>query len=248
MNTLRPLLAYLPWHARDAVVRALVPPLLFFVIVGGPLYAFRQANPHLTYDDGGSGAAFALNIYVSFVQMAMTLGAIAMMNQLVALDRERQFVRFLFPQPVVPWQFYLQRYLVSLVLFVAVFASIPLLYSWWVSPVPLVPALQSAALYGLLFGGLSILCGALVQRDGVALIGVLIASTVLQQIAATDGAPGAVTFFSRILPPFRMAGGIRAEWLAGAPVETGDLLHVLGYAVAMLTVGLVVVKRFPLVR
>jgi hypothetical protein len=248
MKSLRPLLAYLPWHARDAVVRALVPPLIFVLVAVGPLWAFAKQNQHLRYDDGGSGEAFAMTIYSSFVQLAITLGVIAMMTQLVSLDRERQFVRFLFAHQVTPWQYYLQRFVVSLTVFLVVFATIPLGYSYFVTAVPLWPALQSALLYGGLLGGLAMLCGALVQRDGIALVGVMLAGTVLQQADRAGTLPSVLGFISDILPPFDKAGLVRNAWIGGRAVDGGDLLLVVAYSIAMLAVALVAVKRLPLVR
>jgi hypothetical protein len=245
VTTLRPLLAYLPWNARDAVVRACVPPLIFLLVVSGPLYAFGQANAHLTFDDQASGTAFALSIYTAFVQLAMTLGAIAMMNQIVSLDRERQFFRFLFPHQVAPWMFYLQRFTVSLVLFLSLFATIPLGYSFFITDVPVVPTMQAAAMYGLLFGSLAMLSGALVQRDGIALIGVFLVGTLLQSTASL---PKALTLLGDALPPFDTAGAARSAWLAGRAVEAADVVLVVGYSLAMLIASLAVIKRLPLVR
>jgi hypothetical protein len=189
-----------------------------------------------------------MQIYNAFIQMAATLGSVAMMNQIVALDRERQYFRFLFAHRVRPWHFYLQRFAVALLLLVALFATIPIGFSLFVTPVSAVPALQSMALYGFLVGSLAMLCGALVQRDGIALIVVFAAASVLQQAKRMGNLPSVLGVLADALPPFHRASVIRTEWLTGVAVDAGDLLIVIGYGLAMLVAALVVVKRFPLVR
>ncbi len=248
MSALRPLVAYLPWQARDSIVRALVSPLMFLLLASGPLWAFVQANPHVSLDDQGSGTAFALTIYANFAGLAVTLGALAVVNQVAALDRDRQYFRFYFAHQVAPWMFYLQRFVVAALLFLAVFALVPLGFGLAVTDVPVLPALRSAGLYALLLGSLSMLCGALTRRDGLALIAVFLGTSVLQQVDRTGGLNAVLHALAVALPPFDLAAGARNAWLAGRPAEWAHVARVVAYSAGMLIASLAVIKRFPLVR
>ena len=248
MTDPRPLGSYLRWHARESFGRALVAPLIFLALAGIPLWAFRSSEPGVSLRDPGAARDFAINIYRTFFAMGTLLGSIVMVNQVPALDRERQFFRFIFANQVAPWHYYLQRFLVAYVLFVAGAALIPLGFSTLVTDVPIVGSIQAAAILGLLIGALTLLCGALTQRDGVALIVALIATSVLQQVAKAEQLPEWLEPIVSALPPVTLSSEMRAAWVANQAVLVGDVFYVVGYSLALLVVALVVIKRFPLVR
>ncbi|MEX2181242.1 MAG: hypothetical protein WD771_04325 [Gemmatimonadaceae bacterium] len=248
MSAVGPLVAYLPWQARDSMGRALLAPGIFLLAAAAPLWAFAASNSGIPLTEPGPAQDFARNLYNTFVSMAVVLGAVVLMNQVHALDRERQHFRFLFAHQVAPWQFYLQRFVVAAALFLAGVALIPLGFSALVTDVAFLPTMQTAALYALLVGALMFLCGALTQRDGLALILVYLGTALLQQVDRADGLPGWLAPVVAALPPFAVAGDLRTAWLTGGAFDTGDLLHVVAYSVALLIAALVVIKRFPLVR
>ena len=170
------------------------------------------------------------------------------MNQVVALDREKQHFRFLLAHPVAAWEYYLQRFAVGLVLFVAAIALVPLTFSALVSDVPVIALMKAAALEGLLVGALATLCGVLVNKDGLALIGVFLLSKILQDLDKVDQLASWIEPIARGLPPIALEGEIRQQLLSGTAVASGDLLHVVAYAIGMLAVALFLVKRLPLAR
>lgn len=248
MTDLRPLVSYLRWHARDSIFRALVAPLMFSILAGIPLWAFKSSEPGLVLREAGPARDFAINLYRTFFTMATLLGAVGLMNQVPALDRERQYFRFLFAKQVAPWRYYLQRFLITFVLFTAGAALIPLGFTALVSDVPIIASIQAAALLGFLIGALTLLCGALTQRDGYALVAVLIGTSMLQQIAKADRLSGWLEPFVAALPPVILTFDIRAAWVAQQPVLVGDVFYVIAYSLALLVAALVVIKRFPLAR
>ena len=65
---------------------------------------------------------FARAVYTSILELTLVLGAVMLVNALISTDREKQHLRFLFSRPVVPWQYYLQHFVLSLGLFVACFS------------------------------------------------------------------------------------------------------------------------------
>ena len=247
MKRLAPLFAYLPWHARDAVMRALAPVLIALGVIGIPVWAFFGSGDRGEVTDP-RGAQMAVSIYQGGIPLVLAIGAIILMNQVVALDREKQHFRFLLAHPVAAWEYYLQRFAVGLVLFVAAIALVPLTFSALVSDVPVIALMKAAALEGLLVGALATLCGVLVNKDGLALIGVFLLSKILQDLDKVDQLASWIEPIARGLPPIALEGEIRQQLLSGTAVASGDLLHVVSYAIGMLAVALFLVKRLPLAR
>jgi hypothetical protein len=159
-------------------------------------------------------------------------------------------VRFLFSAPVVAWRFYLARYLVGLALFVVAMVFVPLAFGVIVTPVPVWPVAAAAALFGLLIGSLALLAGALTRHDGAIVIGVTLVASLAQAMvrAPTVAPPAWFRGLATALPPIDAAGQVRDAWMSGASADAGQLVHVLGYALAMLVAALLVIRRAPLVR
>jgi hypothetical protein len=243
-----PLAGYLRWHAQDALLRALTPVLLFLGMGGIPLWSFADRLGLEAMGRPGDAQDMALQIYRSTMPLAMTLGAVILASGLPATDREKQYFRFLFAKPVVAWAFYLQQFLVGLVLFVLAMTLVPIGFSAVVTDVPVLAVAKSAFVIALLFGSLVSLCGALVIRDGVAFGLVAALSTVLQQLDRARQLPAWLAQGADMLPPFVAADNARSAWLAGQSVATNDMVHVIGYSVGMLAAALFLVRRLPLAR
>lgn len=248
MSARAPLMAYVPYQARDALPKALVPVGLFALLGGLPLWTIARQQSLEALQQPGRIQDAALQIYAQAMGMAMTLGAIVLMSGLASLDRDRGHVRFLFAQPVAPWRYYLQRFVVGAGLFVACFALVPLGFSAVVTEVPVVPALQGAALYALVYGALGTLCSAAWNKDGVAFILVIVLARTLQQLATTGALPGWLEGVAHALPPLHAADTVRDAWLAGRALAGNDLVLVLGYAAGMLVSALLLIRHRPLAR
>lgn len=242
------LLAYLPWHARDAAVRALTPLVISALLLSIPLGAMANGASWAVLREPGRLQDAALGAYRQTIELAITLGALLVASGFVAADRDRGHVRFLFSAPIVPWRFYLQRFVVGAVCFVLAVSCIPLAFGLVVRTVPVAPAATSAALYALLIGSLALLAGAITRRDGAVVIGVLLLAGLLQPLAAQAELPAALEAFAASLPPLHAADRVRADLLQGSTPDGRALVHVLGYASGMLAAALVVLRRAPLVR
>lgn len=246
--TLRPLLAYLPWHARDAAARGLAPVFLFALMAGLPLYGITSSNDGVDFINDPTARDFALAVYRSTVNLAIVLGAFLMTAQTVATDRERQHVRVLFAHQVVPWAYYLQRYMVGLMFMAISFVLAPWGFSQLVTPVPILGAVWAALATGILIGGLAMLCSAITARDALPLLIVFLGSNILQQVAATAELSAWLEWLAEVLPPVQKLTALSQAWYSGAPVPTDHLAPVLGYGTGMLILSLVIIKRAPLVR
>jgi hypothetical protein len=246
--TLRPLLAYAPWQARDAAVRALAPLFVVFAIAGLPLYAFMSSQELTDFTSDPRATELALQAYDGAVSLAMLIGAFLLMGNSSALDRDKLHVRFLFAHPVAPEAFYLQRFLVSLVVSTVIFAAVPLVFSWLAVPVPVLGTLKAYLVIQLLIGSLAALCGAITARDGLVLIITYIASNVLQQLDRAEQLAPWLSTLSKGLPPIGAMERTADALIAGTAIVTNELILVAGYALGLLLVALVIVKRAPLVR
>ncbi len=248
MNGGSPIAGYLRWQARDSLLRAFTPVILFAGMGGVPLWSFTRTVGLGAMDRPGDAQNLALQIYGNTMPLAMTLGAVLLATGIPATDREKQYFRFLFAKPVVAWAFYLQQFLVSLALFVVAMTLVPLGFTALVTAAPVLAVTKSALVFGLLYGSLVVLCGALVNKDGVAFIVVAASSFMLQTLGKAGALPDWLAGIARGLPPFVVADGMRALWLAGEPVPIGDIMHVVGYSIGMLAAALFLVRRLPLAR
>lgn len=244
---LRPLIAYLPWHARDVAVKVFAPFLLFWVLAGLPLAAFASQTGIPLLSGQPRVQSMALSIWGTTASLCILIGSVLLMNGSFALDREKQHVRILFAHQVPPEGFYLQRFIVGLTLFAASFTLIPVLYSQIVT-VPVLGTLLALLLTAGFLGSMLLLIGAITQRDGLGFIGVYLISNVLQTITQTGAGPTWLRGLAWALPPVRQLSNFANAWLAGRTVEPQDLVLVLGYGIGMLVSALVLIKRAPLVR
>lgn len=247
--TLQPLLAYLPWHARESALRALAPVFVFAVLTGLPLWGMTTGTEGFDLATNPQAQAFASQLFQGNAGLTILIGGLLLMNRTIGLDRERQHVRLLFAHPVAPEAFYLQRYLVGLVLLVAIFASVPLVYSWLAVPVPVFGTIRATLLVGALVGALGVLLSAITQRDGIPLLALLLITTTLHELRKTDVLPDWADALTFALPPIGFAVDYAGAWLRGEAGPAGNgLVLVIGYTVGLLAAGLWVVRRAPLVR
>jgi ABC-type transport system involved in multi-copper enzyme maturation permease subunit len=218
------------------------------VLAGIPIWALSTQVDDFAFDTNPQSREFALQTFQQNASLTILVGALLVMSRTIAFDRERQFVRFLFAQPVRPWAFYLQRFLIGLVVFAACYILVPVGWSQFVVPVPVMGTIWATLTTGLLVGSLAMLCAAITQRDGIPLIVVVLGAGILGQIVQSDLAPTWAEWLWHLLPPITKAGRLREAWLGGTAPPLEYLPLILGYSAGMLASALVIVKRAPLVR
>ena len=244
---LRPLIAYLPWHARDVAVKVFAPFLLFLVMAGLPLAAFADQTEISVFGGDPRLQDVALGIWNATASLCITIGSILLMSGAFALDREKQYVRVLFAHQVPPAMFYLQRFAVALTLFAVSFSLVPVMFSQ-VATVPILGTVLALLLTAFFLGSMLMLIGSVTQRDGAVFIGIYLVSQILQGFTAQAIGPKWMHFISWALPPVRQVGEFSKAWLNGRTVAPQDLVLVLGYGIGMLFSALYLMKRAPLVR
>ncbi len=244
---LRPLVAYLPWQARDVALKVFAPFLLFFVMAGLPLWGMASEIDVSIFSRDARFQEIALRLWPGTAELCITIGSILLMSGSFALDREKQHVRILFANQVPPAMFYLQRFAVGLGLFALSFTLVPVMFSQIVT-VPVLGTLLALLLTAFFIGSLALLIGACTQRDGLVFIAVYLVSNILQGLTQGGMGPNWLRGFAWILPPVKQLSDFSGAWLGGRTVEPTDLVLVLGYGVGMLVSALVLIKRAPLVR
>ncbi len=246
--TLRPLIAYFPWLARDLAVRALAPLLVMLILGGLPLYALLQSQEVVDLANNAQQADAVRQMFNNVAPLAIALAGFLIMTQSVALDRDRQHVRFLFSHQVSPVAFYLARFLLGIVVFCAVFAIAPLIVEFGMVDIDVFGALAALALQLLLVGSLGVLCASLTHRDGLALVLSYFVIRTLQQLAKQDVLAAWAEPIVRGLPPFETLGTLVRAFLTDGTFQWTDVIHVVGYGIGLLVAALLVIRRAPLVR
>lgn len=246
--TVKLLIAYVPWLARDIIARAFVPLALALIFGGMPIGVAVKSRPSGTPLTPDGLADVVGLVFVNVVPLCLTLGAFLFMTRSIAEDRERQYVRFLFAHPVRPADFYLTRFVVGLVVFAACFVPVPLAARAFGADVSIVNALMALVAMFVLIGGLTTLCAALTNKDGVALIATYVGVQLLQRLASQDILYDWARPFARGLPPIGSLDPLLRSLLSGGDWPVTDLVHVIGYGLGLLAAGLLVIRRAPLVR
>lgn len=246
--TLRPLLAYLPWQAREMAVRGLAPLAILLVVGGIPTYAFLNGQDVVDLANNSTQADTVKAIYQSVASLAITLGAFLFMSSSVALDRDKQHVRFFFSRQVNPVNYYLQRFVVGMLLFLALFGIVPGAIELFMTDVNVLGSIGAFAISLVLIGGLTVLAAALTNRDGLALILSFVIIRTLQQLSTQDLLPDWMEPVARGLPPIETMAQLSKALVEGNTFQTTDLIHVVGYGLGLLVAGLIVMRRSALVR
>lgn len=246
--TLPALRDYVPWQLRDLVPRAFVSLAMFIVFGGIPVFATLHSarnNPDFNPD---AVANILKMVYVGVTPLCLTLGAFLFMTRSIAEDRERQYVRFLFSHPVAPAPFYLSRFIAGLVLFTVCFLPAPLAARYLGADVPVLGTIVAMLATLVLIGGLTTLCAAFTEKDGLLVILVYMGTQLLQQLGAREVLYEWLRPLVRGLPPIETLKLVHKSLIEGTPWPVTDLVLVFGYGIGMLVAGLLVIRRAPLVR
>lgn len=106
-----------------------------------------------------------------------TLGTLMATRGIVSEDLQQGYHRFLFAKPVKLARYYAQQFGVGFVGVMSVIAAVGVLYSLVITPVALLPALVPAAVFFVLFGGVTFLFSTLSRLDWVWTLGMVAASS-----------------------------------------------------------------------
>lgn len=233
--------SYARWQLRDYLLERGISTLALgaLILVVPTVLAGPQGRASAAAGFAGGLGAFAL------------LGVIFALNGISSTDRQRGYFRFLFSKPVQVPRFYAQELAVRLVgllvvcavLFALVSLVAGMAFPWW--------GLPYVALAFVLVGGVGFLLAALTHHDGIALVAVLVVTTIVRAGGALLGWLGrgpaeALQFVAVLLPPFHLLDPVRAALAGGTAPAAGVLVPVLAYGIGCFAAGLLVLRHRPL--
>lgn len=236
----RPVLRYAWWQLRDHLMGAGRVVVLAAVLVGVLLWRIRVSNPSVA--DGGLAAmtGFLGSMGWPLVLLATT--------GIISTDRIEGYNRALFSAPVSPVRYYLQRWLIG----GAVVATLPAALAvalWaafgnWIDPWP---STQVLLLLYLLLGALVFCWSSFGRRDWAIGLSIYLGQGALTSAQAAEFPLPEILFqINRLLPPFHMIS-FGTPQQPGVQLPVGaEWLHFVGYAVALLLLGVAVLRWRPM--
>jgi hypothetical protein len=241
---------YARWQMKDFVTQKASILMLLAVLLMYPIVAG-------TFNVSPTMERFAREmreqwLYVMFGVLA-PLGTLMTMRGIVSEDRQRGFHRFLFAKPVNLARYYAQQIGVNFVGLMGVLAVVALLFSLVVGPVALLPAFVPAAVFFVLFGGVTFFFSTVSRMDWVWTVGAVAASA-WTRFAVADLGWTVLAPLSKLLLPLGAFGRMVYEW--GEIVDgTGSLgaalastAWPLAYGAAAFAAGIWVLKRRAIIR
>jgi hypothetical protein len=234
---------YSIWHLydylRDKAIATVITVGLIGYLNQMPLTRARQFGVAASLADQLADQAF-----VASMRYLALLGVLFATNGLVADDRKYGYYRLLFAKPVNVVSYYAAKFLVYGVGFLVVAAGLLGAYSALVEPFFPLTFFPTLALIYLALGGIGFLLSAAFRFDWLSLAVVIGGSEVLWLLFRESGGWRAALL--KLLPPVHLLDGVYQAVRAGQALPVRDLSWLVGYGVACLVLGLVVVRRRPL--
>jgi len=244
---------YSRWIVSDYVMQRASIPVAFLVVFGGLwLYVIgRQAGPARQI---AAFQQFAHAMYLQQSAIFLALGGFLATVAVMSVDRSANYFRFYFAKPVTPVTYYGWTFLLHGVGFVGIFTLFAALWGDATSHESLRAAAAVGALTFLLFGGVSLLAGALSNFDIaitplVSVVALSFQLTVFAPDVGLRGFPAWMVFTARVLPPVGALQVVSTRLLAaGTWPGAGDLWHIVLYGGVCFALGLVALRLRSLQR
>ena len=236
------------WQLRDYIVDRGLSTILIGFILGAQFILPLRMGLHETLGDlwatHPTGRRMLMVAVPQLVTTFAFLGTLIAVNGIVSNDRHHGYVRFLFAKPVSVVRYYLQAFAASLVGLMAATAVLAGLFAVLVAPLIPIEVILIVLISAVGVGGIGFLLSTLVRGDWLFLSMVLAVSVLARGLYGQAGDWREQLLV--VLPPLHRLDDIRNPLLAGnAPVAL-DVAWVMGYGLACLLLGVVVLRRRPL--
>lgn len=241
---------YARWQLRDFVTQkapilGILALLLMYPIVAG------------TFNVSPMFEQFARRmreqwLYVMF-GILTPIGTLVATRGIVAEDRQQGFHRFLFAKPIRLVRYYAQLFGVNFAGVMALLAAVALLYTIVIGPVALLPAFVPAAVFFVLFGGVTFLFSTLSRFDWVWTLG-LVAASAWTRFLVVERGWSLLRPLKAVLLPLDAFGRMVVEWgrltlgEGALTAALGSTVWPLAYGAAAFAAGLWILKRRSVVR
>lgn len=228
---------YAFWQLRDFIrdrgyAVLLVGFLIGFTIVAPVRGLGRDIEP-----------ALARSLLVAVLSQVSFILAFITLNGIVSTDRKLGYYRFLFSKPVSIPAYYVQLFVVYFVGFLAAIAILLGLFAFFTSPIDVIRPLLFCALVYLSLGGIAFLISTLFRYDWPILAGIFLGSAILYQM--WQFREGWRRMVLSVLPPVYRLTEVLPNIVNQRPVDTNDILWLLGYSAICFAGGLYVLRKRP---
>lgn len=239
---------YGAWQLRDYIVDRGFSTLLIGFILGAQFILPLRMGLHETLGDvwatHPTGRAMLMIAVPQLVTTFALIGTLIAVNGIVSNDRRHGYVRFLFAKPVSVVRYYLQAFGASLLGLMAMTAILAGLFAVLVAPLIPMQVVLVVCVFAIGVGGIGFLLSTLVRGDWLFLSMVLGLSLLARGLYGQAGDWREKLLV--LLPPLHRLDEIRNPLLAGNVPALTDLAWVMGYGVACLLLGVIVLRRRPL--
>lgn len=244
------MLRYARYQAGDFLLqKASVPAVLALFIGGMTVYMSSRGLVPLDWSTE-MGAASARAVLKQASDLFFPLAAFLGVNAISSADRQHGHVRFVFSKPVVVPFYYLQQWAVYGAALVLLGGALAVLLQLFTTTIPVVGAMEAAALTWILVGGIGYLCSSVTRFDGALLILGWVVSNILRSLASMQPEsplPSWLLPIVKALPPVDRLDTARSALYAGQSIGSGSVLHVVGYGLACLALGTLILRRRSLI-
>ncbi|MEP6590312.1 MAG: hypothetical protein ABJC19_03930 [Gemmatimonadota bacterium] len=231
-------LRYVPWLALDIVKVQLA--LFATVAVGLPLVILRLQKSMGT-------APEAAVVQSGTFTAVLTIAVLMAIGGAIGGDLKGGYYRAWFSKPISPWWYYLQRWLlggIAVLLAPLMLGGVLALVLHRGSGIT-GDLMLTVALGYLLVGSACLLFSNFTARDWLVVFLLSFMQQRLAQVVEASGnfgvtLPTWLVWLEKTLPPFHLINAMKPA------LHGNELLHVLGYGVAMLAAALVIVQVRPL--
>ena len=239
---------YSLWQFRDYVMDRGLSTVLIGFILGAQFIVPLRMGLHATLGDGWAtnptGRAMLMVAIPQLVTTFALLGTLIAVNGIVSNDRKHGYVRFLFAKPVSVVRYYLQMFATSVVGLVTATAVLAGLFAVLVAPLIPIQVVLIVLVVAIGIGGIGFLLSTLVRGDWLFLSLVLAVTVLARGLYGQAG--GWREALLNLLPPLHRLDEIRNPLLAGNSPALADVAWIVGYGLACLLLGVVVLRRRPL--
>ena len=237
---------YALWQVRDFMMGRGAAFVIIAVLLGVTSYLGLKSNGD-AWKLSPAAAMMSRQALAGPINFLSFIGIVIACNALVSADRAQGYFRFLFAKPVHLVQYYSQLWLLHGVCVLALAAVLTWLWGVFEVPVPIARVVAMFAIAYVLIGGVTFVLSTIMRYDWLITI---MLWTLAQLIAAPfmlAGRPNVKAVISAILPPQEHYAAVqKALASATGEIPTADLVWVLGYGVACVVVGLVILRKRPM--